>query len=214
MTNKTNKTTAAAKAAKAAAENKAAAKAEKYAAMLEQARKLIKDNITVKDATRSVRYTTAGFAVAFCGNFKSWANYKNLFAQLKEDLNKEGIKFAGTPLSKACLAVSTAVIDCHLEIEGETIEDQITFTREAFKKAGVTFSSKQGDIRIGFDCPTSGDLEKASEQMTKDVIKAVEFIEKAGIESVKGAIKCLQAYLERENKTAETAERIAKTKAA
>lgn len=200
MKNNVNKTTT----------NKANAKCEKYAIMLESAKLLIKQGLTVKDATRSVRYSTSGYAVEFCKDFKSWGNYKSLFAQLKEDLKEEGIKYAGTPLSKACLAVSTAVIDCNLQIEGDTIEDEITFTREAFKKAGVSFSAKQSDIRIAFDCPTSGDLEKASEQMTKDVIKAVEFIEKAGVESAKGAIRCLQSFLEREEKAAATAERIAK----
>lgn len=195
---------------KAAAEMKAA----QYKEMLEQAKKLIKDNLTVKDATRSVRYTTAGFAVAFCGNFKSWGNYKALFEQIKEDLKKEGIKYAGTPLAKACLAVSTAVIDCHLAIEGETLEDRITFTREAFKNAGVCFSSKQGDIRIGFDCPTEGDLGKASEELSKEITKALELIEKAGIDTVKTAVKTLQSWIERENKVAEKAEEIAKSKAA
>lgn len=211
---KNTKTKAAAAEMKAAAEKKAAAKAAEYKEMVEQAKKLIKDNLTVKDATRSVRYTTAGFAVAFCGNFKSWGSYKSLFAQLKEDLKKEGVKFAGTPLAKACLSVSTAVIDCHLKIEGDTIEDQIAFTREEFKKAGVTFSSKQGDIRIGFDCPTEDDLQKESEEVSKEVRKAVELIQKSGMDAVQTAIKMFSAWIEREERISEKAEEISKEKAA
>jgi hypothetical protein len=213
----TNKTTTNATTTNATTTNATTTNAtgEKYALMLETARKLIKDNMTVKDATRSIRFSTAGFAVVYCKDFKSWDSYKRLFAQLKEDLKAEGVKYAGTPLSKACLAVSTAVIDCHLEIiEGKTIEDDITFVKDAFKKAGVCFSSKQGDIRIAFGCPTSGDLEKAQEELTAEVIRAVEFIEKAGTESAEGAIRCLQAFLEREAKVAATAEKIAKEKAA
>lgn len=211
---KNTKTKAAAAELKTAAQNKAAAKAAAYAEMLQEAKKLIRDNITVKDATRSVRYTTAGFAVEFCRTFKGWAAYKALFAQLKEDLKRDGIKYAGTPLAKACLAVSTAVIDCHLKIEGDSIEDRLTFARQAFKDAKVSFSAKQGDIRLGFGCPTSGDLEKASEQMTKDVIKAVEIIEKAGVQSAQSAIQCLRAFIEKEAKISATAEAIAKDKAA
>ena len=204
--NKTNKTTAAAAERKAAAEKRAAAKAAAYEEMLQEAKKLIKDNLTVKDATRSVRYSTAGFAVAFCSNFKGWAAYKALFAQLKEDLKKDGVKFAGTPLAKACLAVSTAVIDCHLAIEGDSIEDRITFARQAFKDAKVSFSAKQGDIRIAFGCPTSGDLEKAEAELNAEVIRAVELIQKAGVQSAEGAIQCLLAFVEKEE--------IAKSKAA
>lgn len=207
---KNTKTKAAAAEMKAAAEKKAAAKAAEYKEMLETARRLIKDNITVKDAVKGVRYSTAGFAVAFCGSFKTWGNYKNLFEQLKEDLKKEGVKYAGTPLAKACLAVSTAVIDCHLAIEGQTIEDRLTFAKQAFKDAGVCFSSKQSDIRLGFDCPTKGDLEKAEEAALSVIKKSIETIQSGGITSVRAAIGCLQAWIEREERISEKAEEIAK----
>lgn len=210
---KNTKTKAAAEM-KAAAEKKAAAKAAEYKEMLDKAKKLIRDNITVKDATRSVRYSNAGYAVEFCGGFKTWGNYKALFTQLKEDLKKEGIKYAGTPLAKACLSVSTAVIDCHMTIEGESLEDRITFTKEAFKNAGVCFSSKQGDIRLAFGAGTKEDKESAEEAAFAEVKKSIETIQRGGRDAVQMAIQCLTAWIERENKVAEKAEEIAKSKAA
>lgn len=185
-----------------------------YEEVLKTARKLIKDGLTVKDAVHGVRYSTAGYAVEFCRTFKAWSSYKALFGQLKEDLKKEGVKFAGTPLAKACLAVSTAVIDCHLKIEGETIEDRLTFTRSAFKDAGVNFSAKQGDIRLAFGCPTKSDKESAEEAAFAEMKKHVEGIQKGGMDAVQMAIQCLTAWIERENKVAEKAEEIAKGKAA
>lgn len=185
-----------------------------YEEVLKTARKLIKDGLTVKDAVNGVRYSTAGYAVEFCRTFKAWSSYKALFEQLKEDLKKEGVKFAGTPLAKACLAVSTAVIDCHLVIEGETIEDRLTFTRSAFKDAGVNFSAKQGDIRLGFGCPTKSDKESAEEAAFDELKKKIEDIQSMGADAVTAAIQCLQAWIERENKVAEKAEEIAKSKAA
>lgn len=185
-----------------------------YKDILDVSRRLIKDGLTARDAVNGVRYSTAAYAVEFCFKFKSWDSYKSLFSQLKEDLKKQGIKFAGTPLSKACLAVSTAVIDCHLLIEGQTIEDRLTFTRTAFKDAGVNFSAKQADIRLGFGCPTKSDKEAAEEAAFSEVRRNIEEIQKAGKDAVTAAIQCLQAWLERESKAAATAERIAKEKAA
>ena len=181
-----------------------------YADMLETARRLIKDGLTVKDAVHGVRYSTASYAVEFCRTFKSWDAYKALFAHLKEDLKAEGVKFAGTPLAKGCLAVATAVIDCHLTIEGQTIEDRLTFTRSAFKDAGVCFSSKQADIRLGFGCPTKSDKQAAEEAAFGDLRKHIEEIQKMGGDAVTEAIQTLNAWIERENKVAATAERIAK----
>ncbi len=185
-----------------------------YEEVLKTARRLIKDGLTVKDAVNGIRYSTAAYAIEFCRNFKSWSSYKNLFEQLKEDLKKEGVKFAGTPLAKACLAVSTAVIDCRLQIEGESIEDRLTFTRSAFKDAGVNFSAKQSDIRLGFGCPTKSDKESAEEAAFAEVKKCVEGIQKGGIDAVRIAIQCLTAWIEKESKISEKAEEIAKSKAA
>ena len=185
-----------------------------YKDILDVSRRLIKDGLTARDAVNGVRYSTAAYAVEFCFKFKSWDSYKSLFNQLKEDLKKSGVKFAGTPLSKACLAVSTAVIDCHLTIEGGTIEDRLTFARSAFKDAGVNFSAKQADIRLGFGCPTKSDKEAAEESAFGDLRRHVEEIQKMGGDAVTAAIQCLQAWVEREEKATATAERIAKEKAA
>ena len=84
---------------------------KEYNEIFETVKTILTDNNKVKADTQSVKFATGFYAVAFCQSFKEWKEYDALFSQLKADLKKVGLKFAGSPLAKACLVTATAVIE-------------------------------------------------------------------------------------------------------
>lgn len=147
---------------------------QNYNDIFETVKTILTDNNKAKADAQSVKFATGFYAVAFCHSFKEWQEYDSLFGQLKADLKKEGLKFAGSPLAKACLVTATAVIDCKVAIEGDSDDSRFETFKEVLKKAGLNFSSKQGDVRLALGKATESDLESAKAELIKKIDKAIE----------------------------------------
>lgn len=147
-----------------------------YNEVLETVKTVLTDNNKAKADVQSVRFATGFYAVAFCHSFKEWKEYDSLFGQLKEDLKKVGLKFAGSPLAKACLVVATARIDCRVAIEGDSDDSRFETFKEVLKKNSLNFSSKQGDVRLALGKATENDLESAKGDLLKKIDKAIDCI--------------------------------------
>lgn len=145
-----------------------------YNEIFETVKTVLTDNNKVKADTQSVRFATGYYAVSFCHAFSEWKEYDSLFGQLKADLKKVGLKFAGSPLAKACLVVATASIDCRVTIEGDSDNSRFEDFKELLKNNSLSFSSKQGDIRLAFGVPTDSDLESAKAELLKRIDKAID----------------------------------------
>lgn len=145
-----------------------------YNDIFETVKTILTDNNQVKADTQSVRFATGYYAVSFCHSFKEWEEYDALFSQLKADLKKVGLKFAGSPLAKACLVTATAVIDCRVSIEGDSDDSRFEDFKELLKNNSLNFSSKQGDVRLALGIPTESDLESAKNEVLKKIEKAID----------------------------------------
>lgn len=145
-----------------------------YNDIFETVKTVLTDNNRVKADTQSVRFATGYYAVSFCHSFKDWKEYDALFGQLKSDLKKVGLKFAGSPLAKACLCVSTAIIDCKVSIEGDSDDSRFEDFKELLKSNSLNFSSKQGDVRLALGKGTDSDIESAKAELLKKIEKAIE----------------------------------------
>ena len=130
---------------------------KEYNEIFETVKTILTDNNKVKADTQSVKFATGFYAVAFCQSFKEWKEYDALFSQLKADLKKVGLKFAGSPLAKACLVTATAVIDCKVSIEGDSDDSRFETFKELLKQNSLNFSSKQGDVRLALGKGTDSD---------------------------------------------------------
>lgn len=149
---------------------------ENYNNIFETVKTILTDNNQVKADTQSVRFATGFYAVSFCHAFSEWAEYDALFSRLKNDLKKEGLKFAGSPLAKACLVTATAVIDCKVSIDGDSDDSRFEGFKELLKENSLNFSSKQGDVRLALGIPTDSDLESAKAELLKKINKAIDFL--------------------------------------
>lgn len=147
---------------------------KEYNEIFETVKTVLTDNNRVKSDMQSVRFATGFYAVAFCHSFKEWKDYDSLFSQLKADLKKEGLKFAGSPLAKACLVTATAVIDCKVSIDGDSDDSRFEDFKEVLKKNSLNFSSKQADVRLALGIPTESDLESAKNELLKKIDKAID----------------------------------------
>lgn len=147
---------------------------KEYNEIFETVKTVLTDNNRLKADAQSVKFATGFYAVAFCQSFKEWQEYDSLFGQLKTDLKKVGLKFAGSPLAKACLVVSTAVIDCKVAIGGDSDDSRFEDFKEVLKKAGLNFSSKQGDVRLALGQATDSDIESAKAELLKKIDKAID----------------------------------------
>lgn len=147
---------------------------KEYNEIFETVKTVLTDANKAKADAQSVKFATGFYAVSFCQSFKEWQEYDSLFGQLKADLKKAGLKFAGSPLAKACLVTATAVIDCKVTIEGDSEDSRFETFKELLKKAGLNFSSKQGDVRLALGQATESDLESAKEELLKKINKAIE----------------------------------------
>lgn len=147
---------------------------ENYNNIFETVKTILEDGNKAKADTQSVRFATGYYAVSFCHNMEDWKEYDALFSKLKADLKKEGLKFAGSPLAKACLVTATAVIDCYKVIEGDSDESRFETFKEVLKDAGLNFSSKQGDVRLALGIPTDSDIESAKKEVLKKIEKAID----------------------------------------
>lgn len=147
---------------------------KEYNDIFETVKTILTDNNKVKADAQSVKFATGYYAVSFCHSFKEWKEYDSLFGQLKEDLKKVGLKFAGSPLAKACLVVATARIDCKVRIEGDSDDSRFEDFKEVLKKAGLNFSSKQGDVRLALGQATDSDIESAKAELLKKIDKAID----------------------------------------
>ena len=176
---------------------------ENYSEVFETVKTILTDNNKAKADAQSVRFATGFYAVAFCQSFKEWKEYDALFDQLKVDLKKVGLKFAGSPLAKACLVVSTAVIDCRVAIEGDSDDSRFETFKEVLKKAGLNFSAKQADVRLALGQATDSDIESAKAELLKKIDKAIECLvdnkEFLTAEQVNSIIESLESrYLQAE----------------
>ena len=149
---------------------------KEYNDILETVKTILADNNKAKEDAQSVKFATGYYAVSFCHAFSEWKEYDALFTRLKADLKKVGLKFAGSPLAKACLCVSTAVIDCKVTIERDSDDSRFETFKEVLKKAGLNFSSKQSDIRLALGQGTDSDIESAKAELLKKIEKAIECI--------------------------------------
>jgi hypothetical protein len=147
-----------------------------YNEFLESAKTILSDNNKAKEDVKSVRFATGFYAVAFCHSFNYWADYDSLFAQLKADLKKAGLKYAGSPLAKACLTVATAVIDCKVKIEGDCDDSRFEIFKELLKESGLNFSSKQADIRLSLGGATDDDYATAIAELRGKIEKAINLL--------------------------------------
>ena len=147
---------------------------KEYNEIFETVKTVLTDNNKVKADAQSVKFATGFYAVAFCHSFKEWQDYDSLFGQLKADLKKVGLKFAGSPLAKACLVVATATIDCKVSIKGDSDDSRFEDFKEVLKKSGLNFSSKQGDVRLALGKATDSDIESAKVELLKKIEKAIE----------------------------------------
>ena len=147
---------------------------KEYNEIFETVKTILTDNNKAKADAQSVKFATGFYAVAFCHSFKEWKEYDSLFTQLKTDLKKVGLKFAGSPLAKACLVTATAVIDCKVSIEGDSDDSRFEDFKEILKKSGLNFSSKQGDVRLALGQATDSDIESAKAELLKKIEKAID----------------------------------------
>lgn len=147
-----------------------------YNEFLESAKTILSDNNKAKADVQSIRFATGFYAVSFCHSFKEWKEYDNLFSRLKADLKKAGLKYAGSPLSKACLTVATAVIDCKVKIEGDCDDSRFESFKELLKDSGLNFSSKQADIRLSLGGATDDDYATAIAELRGKIEKAINFL--------------------------------------
>lgn len=147
-----------------------------YNEILQTVKTVLTDNHKTKADVQSVRFATGYYAVSFCHAFSEWAEYDALFSRLKADLKKEGLKFAGSPLAKACLVTATAVIDCRVSIAGDNEESRFETFKELLKENSLNFSSKQGDVRLALGIPTESDLESAKVEILKKIDKAIDYL--------------------------------------
>lgn len=147
---------------------------ENYNEIFETVKTILTDNNKAKADAQSVKFATGYYAVSFCHSFKEWKEYDSLFTQLKTDLKKINLKFAGSPLAKACLVTATAVIDCKVNIDGDSDEMRFEDFKEILKKSGLNFSSKQGDVRLALGKATDSDIESAKAELLKRIGKAIE----------------------------------------
>ena len=147
---------------------------ENYNEVLETVKTILTDNNKVKADAQSVKFATGFYAVSFCHSFKEWKEYDSLFGQLKDDLKKIGLKFAGSPLAKACLVTATAVIDCKVRIKGDSDDSRFEDFKELLKSNSLNFSSKQGDVRLALGQATDSDIESAKAELLKKIEKAIE----------------------------------------
>ena len=147
---------------------------ENYNDIFETVKTILTDNNKAKSDAQSVKFATGYYAVSFCHSFKEWKEYDSLFCQLKADLKKVGLKFAGSPLAKACLVTATAVIDCKISIEGDSDDSRFEDFKSLLKNNGLNFSSKQGDVRRALGKATDSDLESAKGELLKKIDKAIE----------------------------------------
>ena len=149
---------------------------ENYNNIFETVKTILTDNNKVKADTQSIRFATGYYAVSFCHSFKDWKEYDSLFGQLKSDLKKVGLKFAGSPLAKACLVTATAVIDCRVAIEGDSDDSRFEDFKELLKSKSLNFSSKQADVRLALGQATESDIESAKAELLKKIEKAIDCI--------------------------------------
>ena len=149
---------------------------KEYNEIFETVKTILTDNNKVKADAQSVKFATGFYAVAFCHAFTEWSEYDSLFTQLKADLKKVGLKFAGSPLAKACLVVATARIDCKVATEGDSDDSRFEDFKELLKQNSLTFSSKQGDVRLALGQATDSDIESAKAELLKKIEKAIECI--------------------------------------
>lgn len=147
---------------------------ENYNDIFETVKTILTDNNKVKSDTQSVRFATGYYAVSFCHAFSEWAEYDALFGQLKADLKKVGLKFAGSPLAKACLVTATATIDCKVSIDGDSDDSRFETFKELLKENSLNFSSKQADVRLALGQATDSDLESAKNEVLKKIEKAID----------------------------------------
>ena len=150
---------------------------KEYNDILETVKTILADTNKAKLDAQSVKFATGYYAVSFCHAFSEWKEYDALFTRLKSDLKKVGLKFAGSPLAKACLCVSTSVIDCKVTIEGDSDDYRFETFKEVLKKAGLNFSSKQSDVRIALGQATDSDIESAKAELLKRVETAIQLIQ-------------------------------------
>ena len=147
---------------------------KEYNEIFETVKTILTDNNKAKADAQSVKFATGFYAVAFCHSFKEWKEYDSLFTQLKTDLKKVGLKFAGSPLAKACLVTATAVIDCEVSIEGDSDDSRFEDFKELLKQNSLNFSSKQGDVRLALGQATDSDIESAKAELLKKIEKAID----------------------------------------
>lgn len=148
---------------------------KEYNDILETVKTILKDRDVNRAGAESIKFSTGYNAVAFCRDFKEWREYDALFERLKADLKKINIKFAGTPLHKACLTVATATIDCAVKIkgsDGQAFED----FKELLKQHSLTFSSKQSEIRYEMGAATDDDTQKIFEKELKRLESAIDTV--------------------------------------
>ena len=149
---------------------------KEYNEIFETVKTVLTDNNKAKADAQSVKFATGFYAVSFCKSFNEWKEYDSLFGKLKDDLKKIGLKFAGSPLAKACLVTATAVIDCRVAIEGDSDDSCFETFKEVLKKAGLNFSSKQADVRLALGQATESDVKAAKAELLKKIDKAIEFL--------------------------------------
>lgn len=145
-----------------------------YNDIFQTVKTVLTDNNKAKADIQSVRFATGFYAVSFCHSFKEWKDYDSLFSQLKADLKKIGLKFAGSPLAKACLVTATAVIDCRVTIDGDSDDSRFETFKELLKENSLNFSSKQGDVRLALGKATDSDIESAKAELLKKIDKAID----------------------------------------
>lgn len=158
---------------------------KEYNDIFETVKTILEDGNKAKADAQSVKFATGFYAVAFCHSFKEWKEYDSLFGQLKTDLKKVGLKFAGSPLAKACLVAATAVIDCKVSIEGDSDDSRFEDFKELLKQNSLNFSSKQAAVRLALGQATDSDIESAKAELLKKIEKAIECLSE-NIESVTG----------------------------
>lgn len=147
---------------------------KEYNDIFETVKTILEDGNKAKADAQSVKFATGFYAVSFCHTFKEWKEYDSLFTQLKTDLKKVGLKFAGSPLAKACLVVATATIDCKVSIEGDSDDSRFEDFKELLKQNSLNFSSKQGVVRLALGQASDSDLESAKAELLKKIDKAID----------------------------------------